>query len=70
MGVMDVETAFLKAPLKEAIYIEVPKGFTGQKSGQVLKHLRALYGLKQAGREWNHKAIRTFESLGYKACKL
>ena len=47
----DVYTAFLGAPLKEDIYVEVPKGLTGIPKGDyVLKLKRSLYGLPQASR--------------------
>lgn len=66
---MDVETAFLNAPLHEDIYITTPPGFVGKEQGRVLKLNRALYGLKQAGREWNLHLVRTLEGIGYKSCK-
>ncbi len=54
--VMDVDTAFLNAILKELIYLRQPKGFEQRgPDGEelVCKLEKALYGLKQASRNWN-----------------
>ena len=51
---MDVQTAYLNAELKELVYMAQPDGFvTGDASNTVWRLLKAIYGLKQAGREWN-----------------
>ncbi|HVT62460.1 MAG TPA: reverse transcriptase domain-containing protein, partial [Legionellaceae bacterium] len=63
---MDVPEAFLKADLKEDIYMELPEGF--QKEGIVVKLNKALYGLKQAPREWDALAHTVLTNLlGFKA---
>ncbi len=53
---MDVETAYLHAPIDHKIYIEQPEGYE-QKSekGEKLvgKLEKSLYGLKNSGRNWN-----------------
>lgn len=53
---MDVETAYLHAPIDHEIYIEQPEGYE-QKSETdaklVCKLEKSLYGLKQSGRNWN-----------------
>jgi transposase InsO family protein len=52
---MDVQTAYLNAELKELVYMSQPEGFTsGDGDTTVWRLLKAIYGLKQAGREWNH----------------
>ncbi len=51
---MDVQTAYLNAELKEVVYMAQPDGFASDGSGNaVWRLLKAIYGLKQAGREWN-----------------
>lgn len=53
---MDVETAYLHAPIDHEVYVEQPEGYeqeseTGEKI--VCKLEKSLYGLKQSGRNWN-----------------
>jgi hypothetical protein len=53
---MDVDTAFLNAPVEEEIYIRQPEGFEqrGPKGEELVCRLKkSLYGLKQASRNWN-----------------
>ena len=47
----DVPTAFLNAPLQEAVFMELPPGL-GQ-PGTVALLKKSLYGLKQSGRNWD-----------------
>lgn len=55
MDVVVVVTAFLLAPLKEEIYINISDGYPNKNNfrGKVLRLLKSLYGLKQSPREWN-----------------
>ena len=48
---LDVPTAFVRAPLEEEVYMEMPDGFA--QPGKVCMLNRSLYGLKQAPRNWN-----------------
>ena len=52
---MDVDTAFLNAPIKEDIWVRMPTGtpLAGDDDG-IYKLQKSLYGLKQAPREWNN----------------
>ena len=61
---MDVDTAFLLAPLEEEVYLRLPDGF-GDLSGTIVRLYRALYGLKQSPRAWYSKAHKILSSLGF-----
>jgi hypothetical protein len=47
---VDYTAAFVHAPIKEDVYVEMPRGFA--EHGQVLKLKRSLYGLKQSPRNF------------------
>jgi hypothetical protein len=49
---LDIDTAFLFAPIKEDVYIRQPLGFSDGTS-KVCHLQRCLYGLKQSPREFN-----------------
>jgi len=63
---MDVPSAFLNAPIKEELYMEMPEGY--REEGMVFKLEKALYGLKQAPRNW-YILVSTFLQLKDKAGK-
>ncbi|RXN30671.1 Retrovirus-related Pol poly from transposon TNT 1-94 [Labeo rohita] len=53
---MDVETAYLHAPIDHEVYVEQPEGYErGTETGEklVCKLEKSLYGFKQSGRNWN-----------------
>lgn len=78
LELMDVQTAYLHASLRETVYMQQPEGYeqdqTVQGGGRetarplVCLLLKALYGLKQAGREWNIHLDAFVRSLGFNRC--
>ncbi len=71
---MDVEAAFLHAPLTEEVYVAQPEGYIDKEHPNYVCRLRkSLYGLKQAPYEWNraideHLRASGFEPLDGDAC--
>jgi hypothetical protein len=63
---IDIKTAFLNAPVKEEVYIELPPGF--EQPGFVGRLRRALYGLKQAPRAWHLELDSFLRSIGFRRC--
>ena len=50
---MDVNSAYLNAPLDYEIYVEPPEGFKVKNGNYVWKLRKSLYELKQSGETWN-----------------
>lgn len=66
LELIDVQTAYLNAELKEVVYMQQPEGYEqGSPKEYVCRLLRAIYGLKQAGREWNAHLNTFILSLGF-----
>jgi hypothetical protein len=67
---VDIEGAYLNAPLNEEVYMRPPPGYlkTGQE-GMVLLLLKSIYGLHQSGRMWNKEMTKVLEGLGYSKSK-
>ena len=63
---MDVDNAYLNAPLQEEIYMSPPKQLMQRYPDKVFKLKKSLYGLKQAGYEWNKLLNSTLQDLGWK----
>nr|GEU58425.1 hypothetical protein [Tanacetum cinerariifolium] len=63
---MDVKTAFLNGPLKEEVYVALPKGFVNPDHPEKVYRLRkALYGLKQAPTAWYDELLKFLTSKGF-----
>ena len=50
---LDVSTAFLHAPLEEAVYMRQLRGLRSGSAADIWELFKAVYGLKQAPRAWN-----------------
>jgi hypothetical protein len=68
MELMDVQTAYLNASLKETVYMQQPEGYLEGNHNTVCLLLKALYGLKQSGREWHTHLNEFILSLGFTRC--
>ncbi|KAJ7969877.1 Retrovirus-related Pol polyprotein from transposon TNT 1-94 [Quillaja saponaria] len=63
---LDVKNAFLHGDLAEEVYMEIPPGFSCQKTeGKVCKLKKSLYGLKQSPRAWFDRFRKAMLSFGY-----
>ena len=64
---VDIKSAYLNVPLKEMVYMKIPRGAAkpGQE-GKVCYLLKGIYGLKQASRGWHEELTRVFtHDLGF-----
>lgn len=63
---VDVDSAYLHAPIDQPVYMYVPEGVEiNRNKGEVLMLKRALYGLKQAGRQWALHLKSLLERFGW-----
>ena len=69
---VDVKSAYLNAPLKETVYMNIPRGAEKlEHKGKVCRLLKGMYGLKQAGRGWHQELTRVFtQELGFQRSDL
>ena len=64
---IDVDNAYLHAPLDVPVYMNIPAGVNiAHGKGDVLLLKRSLYGLKQAGRQWALHLKEKLETIGWK----
>ena len=56
---MNVNSAYLNAPLNYEIYVDLPEGFEGKNGNYIWKLKKTLYGLKQSSQTWN-KTFHTY----------
>ena len=62
--IIDVKSAYLEAPMKMPVYINIP-GHPAPK-GQAARLITSLYGTKQAGHNWHHTIIPLLIKWGFK----
>ena len=62
---VDHTAAFVHAPIKEDVHVEMPRGFS--QPGKVLKLKRSLHGLKQSRRNFFKHISGKLERVGLKA---
>ena len=72
LELMDVNNAYLNAPLQERVYMAQPEGYVQRGSGGatlvwLLK--KSLYGLRQSGRRWAEHLTEFLLSVGFTRCK-
>jgi len=65
--VVDVKTAFLRAPLEEEVYLRQPAELSDG-TNRVLRLRQALDGLKQAPRAWEQELGKFLVGQGFKRC--
>ena len=61
---LDVDSAFLYAPLDEEVFMKPPPDMKVP-PGHCLRLLKSLYGLKQAPRNWHLHFVKFIKSLGF-----
>ena len=65
----DIDCAFLNAPLKEEVYIKLPKVWQEQNKTDVRRLIKALYGLPQSPRAWFKRYEGHLRQLGWTQCE-
>ncbi|MBW0536578.1 hypothetical protein O181_076293 [Austropuccinia psidii MF-1] len=63
---LDVNSAFLNAPLTEDVYLSIPQGIPLDKKKVCLKLHKAIYGLKQAPLAWYNRLTVCLKSINFK----
>eukprot|EP00873_Tetraselmis_striata_P042412 jgi/Tetstr1/462676/TSEL_007642.t1 len=69
---VDVDTAFLYAPVEEEIYMRPPPGYEqydARGRPMVLRFLKSLYGLKQSPRNWHNTLHKLLVCYGFQQLK-
>jgi hypothetical protein len=68
---VDIESAFVNAPLKKLIYVTIPPGFKSYfpDGTTALKLLRSLYGLRSSPANWNSAFDTCLVNFGFRRTK-
>uniref|UniRef100_A0A2H6N891 Reverse transcriptase Ty1/copia-type domain-containing protein n=1 Tax=Micrurus carvalhoi TaxID=3147026 RepID=A0A2H6N891_9SAUR len=64
---LDVETAYLNAPLQHTIYLKKPLGIKTDDKTDCWRLKKSLYGLKQSGYEWNQCIVKELTQIRFVA---
>ncbi|MBW0536559.1 hypothetical protein O181_076274 [Austropuccinia psidii MF-1] len=67
---VDIKSAFLNAPLNEAVYLSIPQGLAIDRRQYCLRLNKGIYGLKQAPLAWYTRLQEWLQKAGFTACKL
>ncbi|MBW0525550.1 hypothetical protein O181_065265 [Austropuccinia psidii MF-1] len=67
---IDIQSAFLNAPLNETVYLSIPQGLNLARDKHCLCLCKAIYGLKQAPLAWYNRLKSWLVSNGFVACVL
>jgi len=65
---LDIQAAYLNAPIDKEVYVTIPKGDANYGNGFWLLQ-KSLYGLKQSGRNWNNTISSFLIKKGFKQTK-
>ena len=65
---LDIQAAYLNAPLDKEVYVKIPKGDKNYGKG-FWKLKKSLYGLKQSGKNWNETISKFLIKINFKQCK-
>ena len=65
----DIDCAFLNAPLKEEVYVRLPKVWQESNKTDVRRLIKALYGLPQSPRAWFKRYESHLRQLGWTQCQ-
>lgn len=64
---IDIDQAFVRAPLKGDVFMQLPDG-CGSLLRKMVKLSRSLYGLRQAPRKWYAMLNKCLLALGFEQC--
>lgn len=62
---INFSSAYLNGDLNEEIYVWIPEGYEGFRSGKVMHLNKSIYGLMQVGRNWWKTLDVWYKEVGY-----
>lgn len=65
MRQIDIKSAYLNADIDKDLYMALPKGYSNQSKGTVLKLEKGLYGLHQSAKIWNDNLVERLTTVGF-----
>ncbi len=66
---IDFVMAYTQAPVKQDMYMEIPKGFKVEGDETILQIHKNIYSQKQAGCIWNSHLVGKLKSIGFCQCQ-